>query len=337
MTQIPNKTKKENFILIMVIIVAGFSVFAFNLNNPLFWDDIDWIVNNPFVHSFSWENVKNWFTQNILAGIGLSSNYYRPFLLFTFTLNYFFGGDSPFGYHLLSNALHISNAILIFLILFSVFKNKFISFWTSLIWLVHPLQTEAVTYVSGRGDPLNVFFMLLILYLWINNIASRYEKTMDNRPAHQSFSDKLPFGKKAELARGGHHKPVMLITLVLLVLALLSRETAVIFPFLFMIFYISFISKEYFLSSLKTAFIKTIPYFGVVFFYGILRLTVLNFENTLNFYSRSNPYADSFLVRMYTFMNILWTYAKLMIVPLGQHMERSATVYTYFCRAFQTS
>ena len=160
--------------LIFVLIVIGFSVYAFNLNNPLFWDDTDWIVNNPFVHSFSWENVKNWFTQNILAGVGQSSNYYRPFLSFTFALNYVTSGTAPLGYHLVSNGLHIANAIIIFLILFRVFRSRFIAFWTSLIWLVHSLQTEAITYISGRGDPLNVFFMLLILYLLINDLRSRY-------------------------------------------------------------------------------------------------------------------------------------------------------------------
>ncbi|OGN13614.1 MAG: hypothetical protein A3J47_04225 [Candidatus Yanofskybacteria bacterium RIFCSPHIGHO2_02_FULL_43_22] len=298
--------KIKNLSLILLLIVIGFSIYAFNLDNPLFWDDTDWIVNNPFARSFSWENVKNWFTQNILAGIGLGSNYYRPFLLFTFTFNYLLGGNGPVGYHLLSNTLHIANAVLIFLILFSVFRNRFISFWTSLIWLVHPLQTEAVTYISGRGDPLNVFFMLLILYLLINDLRSR-------------------------LSTG----------LVLLILALLSRETAIIFPLLFMVFYISFIvdnprfdlggtKGRTFLNHLKKAFRKALPYFGIVFVYGILRLTVLNFENTLNFYSKANLYTESLSVRMYTFLNILWTYAGLMIVPLGQHMERSVTIYTYF-------
>lgn len=156
-------------IYVVILISVGFGIYAFNLNNPLFWDDTDWIVNNPFVHSFSLESIKNWFTENILAGIGLSSNYYRPFLLFTFTLNYVMSGENPAGYHLLSNAFHVANAILLFLIFLSVFKSKFISFWTSLIWLVHPLQTEAVTYISGRGDPLNVFFMLSALYLLITD------------------------------------------------------------------------------------------------------------------------------------------------------------------------
>ena len=307
-----------NLGLIIILVVVGFVVYAFNLTNPLFWDDTDWIVNNPFVHSFSWSNFYNWFTQNILAGISQSSNYYRPFLLLTFTFNYFLGGENPIGYHLLSNSLHIANAILIFVLLSYVFKiphlsvesnsfwkgTGFVPFWVSLIWLVHPLQTEAVTYISGRGDPLSVFFMLLALHFFVRH----------NEPV-----------KIGRLAMSSY-----LLPLFLLILALLSRETAVIFPFLTMVFYMSFLSQERFVASLKTAFIKALPYFGVVFVYGVLRLTILNFENTLNFYSQSNLYTESLMTRMYTFLNVLWTYAGLMILPLWQHMERSVTVYTYF-------
>lgn len=291
-------------LLIIILFAVGFYIYAFNLNNPLFWDDTDWIINNKFVHSFSLENVKNWFTKNMLAGIGLQSNYYRPFLVFTFAFNYVLDGKNPIGYHLLSNVLHITNAILIYYLLFRVFNNKFISFWASLIWLVHPLQTEAVTYISGRGDPLNVFFMLLALLFFIKQQAEEVEK------GSGLFS--------------------YLIIIGFLVLALLSRETAVIFPLLALVFYISFLSKERFLKSLRSAFFKTWLYFVMVFVYGIMRLTVLNFENTLNFYSQSNIYSQSLLIRMYTFLNVLWVYAGLMVLPLWQHMERSVTIYTYF-------
>lgn len=296
-----SKLKIQNLWLVAILIVAGFFVFAFNFQNPLFWDDTDWIINNPFVHSFSLENIENLFTKNTLAGVGLKSNYYRPFLFLTFALNYIISGTAPLGYHLANNGLHILNAILIFYLLLSIFRNKFVAFWAALLWLVHPLQTEAVTYISGRGDPLNVFFMLSALSLFM----------------YKEKNGLKPLGFK-------------ILPALFLVFALLSRETAIVFPFLLMILYISFISKERFTKSLKQAFIKALPYFSIVFIYGILRLTVLNFDNTLNFYSKANPYTESFLVRMYTFLNVLLTYAKLMILPLGQHMERSVTVYTYF-------
>lgn len=293
------KIQPKNLILIAVLIIIGSAIYAFNLNNPLFWDDTDWIINNPFVHEFSWENLKNWFTKNTLAGIGLKSNYYRPFLFFTFTLNYVLDGVKPLGYHLMNNGLHIANALLVFVLFGRVFKNRFVSFFTALFFLVHPLQTEAVTYIAGRGDPLNVFFMLLaLLAFW------EAERRGDSWRQWRRF-----------------------VTLPLLFFALASRETAIIFPFLLLVFYIAFISPTPFWKGVGDGLKRAWPYFALVFVYGILRLTMLNFDNTLNFYSGANPYTESFSTRMYTFLGILLTYGRLIAAPTSLHMERSAVVY----------
>src|SRR3989344_3251438 len=99
--------RKETWLLIMVLIIVGSFIYSFNLNNPLFWDDEDWIINNNAVHSVSWDNIKFWLTNDALAGVGLESNYYRPFLFFTFALNWVIAGAEPLVYHLTSNAIHI--------------------------------------------------------------------------------------------------------------------------------------------------------------------------------------------------------------------------------------
>ncbi|MEK7616298.1 MAG: tetratricopeptide repeat protein [Patescibacteria group bacterium] len=276
---------------VIILILVGALIYGFNVTGQLLWDDIEWIATNPFVHSFSWDNIKHWFSGNVLEGIGLSSNYYRPFLFATFTFNYVMHGVHPVGWHVVSNLIHIANAILLVFLLMRLFGNRFLAFWVGLIFLVHPLQTEAVTYISGRGDPLAALFMLSALLLFL---------------------------------RGRRVLP-----LVFLVLALLSRETAIMFPFLLMIVLIVQ-SKETFWRSLKKSFFQALPYVGVVTAYGILRLTVLNFDNTLNFFSSavSNPYTQSVFVRLITFLSILPTYGRLLLVPLGLHMDRAPAVYT---------
>ena len=59
--------KKQILLPILVLIAAGGFIYAFNLQNGLFWDDDEWIVNNIFVHSLSWDNIKFWFGHNTLA------------------------------------------------------------------------------------------------------------------------------------------------------------------------------------------------------------------------------------------------------------------------------
>lgn len=282
----------------IVLFFVAFGVYGNNLRNELFWDDLDWISNNPRVHEFSVDNVKSWLTENTLAGIGLKSNYYRPFLFATFTANYVLHGDNPVGYHLVNNVLHAGNAVLVFLLLLVALKKRWPAFLVALLFAVHPLQTEAVTYIAGRGDPLNVFWMLVSLLI-LRKIYERPEKKTR----------------------------WYLLSGATLVLAILSRETAIIFPFLAMVYAVAFLETGRFWQAIRGAFVKTIPHFLIVFVYGILRLTVLNFENTLNFYAVSNPYTESIFVRMYTFMGILLSYVKLLILPLGQHMERGATVF----------
>jgi len=287
--------RNKTLLLVFILFVIGFFIYAFNLNNPLFWDDDDWIKNNAFVHSFSY--LKEIFTKNILAGFGLNSNYYRPLLLLSFALNYVIHGIKPFGYHLLSNAFHIANGILFFLLLLMVFRRRFPAFIAALLFLIHPVQTEAVTYISGRGDPMSVFFMLLSLWLFI-----RYDKT---------------------------HKILFLFgSLISMIAALLSRETAVLFPFLLIIFYVSFLSPYNFIKRIKISIKKALPFLGISVIYMILRLTVFNFKNTLNFYSQANDYTQHLSYRIYTFLHVLLEYFKLIFAPVGLHMERDLPLKT---------
>lgn len=308
--------KKEVWLPVLALMILGGFIYAFNLFNGLFWDDEDWIVNNIFVHKISWSNIKFWFTHNTLAGIGLKSNYYRPFLFFTFAFNYMLAGVKPLVYHLTSNAIHIFNALLIFSLIWLAFKRKLLAFLVALFFLIHPLQTEAVTYISGRGDMLVAMFMLLALILFYKV----------NRP--EARGNHVSVKVKSLVLTFSINK---ILSLVFLVLGLLSRETGIIFPLLALVFYMAVLSPgQKFLGALKNGLIKTWPYFGVVLIYGILRLTALNFLNTLNFYAEPNIYSEHLSVRFFTFLPILGQYLKLLIAPVGLHMERGATVYISF-------
>lgn len=280
--------------LLIILAAVGFFVYAVNLNNSLFWDDDDWILNNPYVHDLS--HLGEIFSDDVLAGIGLSSNYYRPFLLVTFAFNYVLGGENPIGYHLVSNAIHVLNGFLLFLLLLRALGQRWVAFAAALIFLIHPLQTEAVTYISGRGDPLSLLFMLGALAFIVF------------RPLRSWYSTGL--------------------ALVAMVLGILSRETAVLLPVLIVLWHMAFQSHERFVRSLWDGIKKAIPFFAVSAVYMLLRLTVLNFKNTLNFYDSANVYSEHLAYRLYTFGRALLEYFRLMVWPTGLHMERELPVYT---------
>jgi len=75
----------KNGLIILAIIVLGFSVFANTFQNQMFWDDDDNILNNQFVHSFK---IDKFFSENLIAGAGLLSNYWRPALLTIFSIEW---------------------------------------------------------------------------------------------------------------------------------------------------------------------------------------------------------------------------------------------------------
>jgi len=285
-----NKMKfiRENLGYLLSIILIGLFVYIFNLHNKLFWDDADWILNNPAVHVLNWASIKFTFTHDALAGIGQVSNYYRPVLFITLIFNYIVSGSSAVSYHLVSNFIHLGNSILLFYLISRWLKSRRAAFITALIFLVHPLQTEAVSYISGRGDPLSVFFILGGIALWLN-------------------------GRRWWTAGA-------------VMLAILSRETAVLFPIYLGLALVAFELPGGLWGRIKASLGALLPYIGISVLYGLLRLTVLNFQNTLNFYNQANVYSTNLFVRLYTFLHVLLVYLKLMIWPTGLHMDRDIPV-----------
>ncbi len=278
--------------IILGLISVGMLLYAFNMGNALFWDDADWITNNPCVQE-PLQNIGCLFTRDVLAGIGQTSNYFRPVLMMTFAVNWFVGGEGPFGYHLASNGLHIANAVLLFLLLVRLFKDVRVAGVASFLWLIHPLQTEAVAYISGRGDPLSLFFMLGGLLSWL--YVFRWHRV---------------------------------VAYLCAILAVLSRETAVLFPVYLMLALLVIDYKDSLVSSLRRILKEVWPFFGISAVYGVLRMTVFNFANTLNWHAVPSDYTEHISYRVYTFLQVLWEYTRLMIAPIGLHMERDVPVMT---------
>ncbi len=287
---------KEHSGYLLALTFVGAFLYAFNLHNGLFWDDADWILNNPSVHIMNWQNIRFIFSHDALAGIGQVSNYYRPFLFLTFLGNYLISGSSPASYHVISNGIHILNGLLIFALLCHWLKSKRAAFLGALLFVIQPLQTESVAYISGRGDPLSVFWMLCGLGLFV------YFK-----------------GRGRRLS--GYFAAVSCLAL-----AILSRETAVLFPAYAGVALLAFEHQGTFFARLKKSIIEVLPFVGVSAIYGFLRLTVLNFQNTLNFYQNQNIYSEHISYRVFTFLHALLVYIRLSVWPVGLHMERDIPV-----------
>ncbi len=130
----------------------------------------------------------------------------RPVLYATFLFDRWLYGGDPAGYHLLNLLLHVGSGLLIFRILAGAVADERSSlpFWGSLFFLLHPIATETVTYISGRASGLMAFFYLGALLLYI---------------------------RATERIESGNLSLAPFIgSIALFLLAICSKETAVTFP-----------------------------------------------------------------------------------------------------------
>ena len=144
---------------IHIIILVGFLVYGNMLFNGFVWDDIIFIIANPQVHQF---NLATLFGPNLFN----DAAYYRPLAAVYFAFLFTLFGQIAFLYHLFQLIFHILTTILVFLFI-GKFINKQFALLLSLLFLVHPINVESVSYIASTGNILFVLFglgSLLILF-----------------------------------------------------------------------------------------------------------------------------------------------------------------------------
>ncbi len=155
--------KKKNFIYLLIVI--GSIVFFNSLFNGFVWDDEEQIIKNSLVYSIT--NLSHFFTGSTFnsgGSGGLAGMYYKPIMISSFALIYTIFGANAFFFHLFQVSIHIANSIFVFIIFRRFFTDK-LSFLGSLIFLIHPINSEAVVYISALQDTLYLFFGLLCLLI----------------------------------------------------------------------------------------------------------------------------------------------------------------------------
>ncbi|MDH5775067.1 MAG: tetratricopeptide repeat protein [Nitrospirota bacterium] len=178
-----------------VLWLVGISlvVYANSLLGEFQFDDYASIVDNPHVSGGE-------------IFIGHLDHMVRPVLYGTFLWDRFLFADSAWGYHFINIGLHLVSGLLVYWIVLRARTDDSpsIAFWTAIIFLVHPLTTETVTYLSGRASGLMTCFYLLAFLLYLKG-------TEEGR-------------------REAKHKVWFIAAMVAFLLAMASKETAVTFP-----------------------------------------------------------------------------------------------------------
>ena len=162
-----------------LLVLVGALVYWNGLSGPFTFDDGPAVVFNDQIRRL-------WPLSDVLSPMRPDQPIAgRPLVSLSFAINYALGGLSPRGYHLGNIAVHVLCGVLLFASVrrtlvaprlaprFAEGTATNVAFVGALIWMVHPLQTETVDYVSARTESMMSLFYLLTMYASIRAHGSR--------------------------------------------------------------------------------------------------------------------------------------------------------------------
>jgi protein O-mannosyl-transferase len=171
------RSRWKNILPPLLLALLALVTYAPALRDGFVWDDQALILRDPLIRS--WRLIWEGF-QHFLFTDAAASDFYRPLQRLSYTFDYAIFFFSPAGYHLVNILWHAAAAIALF-----YFAQEFlalckvdpvprarIAFLTALVWMLHPIQSAAVVYVSGRADPLAVAFGFFGLFLGLRTLRA---------------------------------------------------------------------------------------------------------------------------------------------------------------------
>ncbi len=181
---------KQDYFIYSILTLLVFIVYINAFDNSFVSDDIAEIKNNPAITSF------NFVTSHITGFI-------RPLWYY---LAYKIGGATPFLYRILNILLHLGTVIVLYKITQLLYKQR-VAMVTAVLFAIHPILTEPITWISGGAYVQYSFFYMLAFILYI---------------------------------KSRNNKHLYLLSLMVYLLSLISQQVAVTFPAIILLYEVVF-------------------------------------------------------------------------------------------------
>ncbi len=293
----PNLPSGGRHILCVILLsVVGFAIYHPALSSTFHFDDRINIMNNPAIKDLS-------------TFLHPGGNRYIAYL--SFAIDYLLHGLDPFGYHLTNIIIHILNATCVYILVNLTFMTPALREWlqrttpsptaialtSALLFLSHPVQTQAVTYISQRFTSLATLFYLLSLISYI----------------------------KARSANAVI-KPLYILSILSAILAMKTKEISLTLPFTVLLYEYTFIARGF-----KRGLIHSIPFFLLL---PMIPLELLTGDGDGDVWERMRTQQIRDLqtlpwnVYLVTQIRVIVTYLRLLIFPAWQNLDYDYPIFT---------
>ena len=294
----------------LLIVLAGILVYANTFQVPFLFDDYSSILDNPVIKD----------TANFLSRPdGYRFNPRRFIGYLSFALNYRFGGLDVTGYHLVNLAIHLTNGLLVYTLTrltlrtprlagsLLVPREGILALTASLLFVVHPVATQAVTYIAQRFASLATLFYLLALVWYV--------------------SARL---RQSRVARLGDFGALALFTLAIAaaVLAFRTKEIAFTLPFALLLHESIFFNP----TPRKRKVLLLAAAVGIAVVLAVIAASGSSLGQLLADVNERLTEARTISRGDYlvTQFRVVVTYLRLLILPVGQNLDYDYPLYASF-------
>ena len=301
------KSQGENFkgifLRLLLIALLGLVIYSNTFDASWHLDDYYSILLN---HKIT--NLSQTFQDIILNPRGICD--------FTFAVNYYFSGPNVFGFHVINLIIHIISAFMVYFIIrltLIIYEGensdslpgqlKNLPLAGSLIFVAHPIQTQAVTYIVQRYASLATMFYLMSLLFFIKARLKLFRNNC------KFFSI--------------HHFPYYFCSFVCAILAMRTKEIAATIPLVLLLYYFIFFKETE--KKLKDTLFYLIPFFILVLIIVVLRIYFVSpdFTEFGDSIARGLKDTSASITRSeyaITSINVILTYIRLLFLPINQNI-----------------
>ncbi|MBU1996863.1 MAG: tetratricopeptide repeat protein [Candidatus Omnitrophica bacterium] len=293
--------KNSKLQIFFILLFFGLLVYSNAIFHPFVHDDVVFIEKNPLISNLDIKEI--FFSPAPFSGKSdIANSYYRPLLDILYRIQYKIFGKDPYKYHLFNIILHIINAYLFFLVLSRLIDEKIYALFGSLLFLIHPVQSEAVACIVGVSNLLYFFLCFSSFNLYL---LAKKEVNSLTRVVCYSFS------------------------LIIFAIALLAKEQSVVLPVIIILY--EFCDRVYRGENkksdvgLRKTAVKVAGFFFILLCYFCLRKAAVGSSLT-----------ESFLInrelglRILSIPRTILLYVGLIFIPVGLHYYRNIDILQPF-------